>query len=180
MSSTGKVALVTGSTSGIGRECVKRFAKRGISVIVTGSRDESLVKDLLAELQGSVTAYDISILLYTLYKSFEFLFANYKILIVCACFDNKYPGIFLIYWGISANSDMGSIGNGSDRFSVQVCGKFKDFWAEHVLSKHKAMKIEDPFLPEQDTSPNFGRFCKKSTAWFEGQLFGGDSHCREK
>lgn len=54
MSSPSKVALVTGSTSGIGLACVKRFAKRGINVIITGSRDKSAAASLLAEFQGSV------------------------------------------------------------------------------------------------------------------------------
>lgn len=59
--SSSKVALVTGSTSGIGLACVQRFAKRGVSVILTGSRDKSQAEGILAELrrEGTVSAHYI-------------------------------------------------------------------------------------------------------------------------
>jgi NADP-dependent 3-hydroxy acid dehydrogenase YdfG len=41
---------VTGSTSGIGLACAHMFGKRAIDVVVTGSRDKSLVESQLADL----------------------------------------------------------------------------------------------------------------------------------
>lgn len=37
-----KVALVTGSSSGIGESTVKLFSKRGYKVVVVGSKDEKV------------------------------------------------------------------------------------------------------------------------------------------
>ncbi len=47
----GKIALVTGSTAGIGREIAKTLAKEGYGVIINGRRPHSDVKDLLEELK---------------------------------------------------------------------------------------------------------------------------------
>jgi len=52
MSDSVKVALVTGSTSGIGLACAHALAKRGVNIIVTGSRDATLVTDILADIKG--------------------------------------------------------------------------------------------------------------------------------
>ncbi|KAK6962786.1 3-oxoacyl-[acyl-carrier-protein] reductase FabG [Biomphalaria glabrata] len=55
-SPSGKVALVTGSTSGIGLGIAHCLASKGCSVILTGLIDETLVPKLLAEFKGN-TAY---------------------------------------------------------------------------------------------------------------------------
>jgi NAD(P)-dependent dehydrogenase (short-subunit alcohol dehydrogenase family) len=51
MNAESKVALVTGSTSGIGLASAHALAKRGVNIIVTGSRDVSLVGDTLEDLK---------------------------------------------------------------------------------------------------------------------------------
>jgi NADPH:quinone reductase-like Zn-dependent oxidoreductase len=56
MSSDSKVALITGSTSGIGLACAHILAKRGVNLIITGSRDSSLVGDILEELKRLFTS----------------------------------------------------------------------------------------------------------------------------
>ena len=49
---TGKTALVTGSTSGIGKATAVALAARGAHVLVVG-RDEQRAKDVVAEIEGS-------------------------------------------------------------------------------------------------------------------------------
>jgi 3-oxoacyl-[acyl-carrier protein] reductase len=49
--STRKVALVTGSATGIGRAVAVRFAKEGLAVAVNYSRSETEAKETLAEVQ---------------------------------------------------------------------------------------------------------------------------------
>ena len=49
---TGKTALVTGSTSGIGRATAIALAARGARVLVVG-RNEQRAKDVVAEIEGS-------------------------------------------------------------------------------------------------------------------------------
>ena len=49
MKFSGKNVLVTGATSGVGRECAKLFAEHGAAVIVTG-RDETRGKAVVEEL----------------------------------------------------------------------------------------------------------------------------------
>jgi 3-hydroxybutyrate dehydrogenase len=51
MSGGKKVALITGSTSGIGLACVHALAKRGVNVIITGSRDVTQVGTTLKEFE---------------------------------------------------------------------------------------------------------------------------------
>jgi NAD(P)-dependent dehydrogenase (short-subunit alcohol dehydrogenase family) len=48
----GKTALVTGSTSGIGRATALALATRGAQVLVVG-RNEQRAKDVVAEIEGS-------------------------------------------------------------------------------------------------------------------------------
>ena len=51
MNFSGKVALVTGSTTGIGEACAHAFAKAGASVMVTG-RNEERGASVIAALQS--------------------------------------------------------------------------------------------------------------------------------
>lgn len=55
---TGKAALITGSTSGIGQATAKLLASKGCSVIVTGSRSPENAKDVLQDIQS--TQVDLS------------------------------------------------------------------------------------------------------------------------
>ena len=48
----GKVAIITGATSGIGRATVLRFAKAGASVVAVG-RNAQKLKEVLKEVEGS-------------------------------------------------------------------------------------------------------------------------------
>jgi len=87
---TGKVALITGSTSGLGRESAKVFAKEGAKVVVTGRRQER-VDELIAwgkenNLEISGIAVDIiqpsgveKLVNYTIaqYGRIDVLFANH-------------------------------------------------------------------------------------------------------
>ena len=49
---SGKTALVTGSTSGIGKATATALAARGAHVLVVG-RNEQRAKDVVAEIEGS-------------------------------------------------------------------------------------------------------------------------------
>jgi 3-hydroxybutyrate dehydrogenase len=51
MSSENKVALVTGSTSGIGLATAHALAKRGVNIIVTGFGDETLINNILKDVK---------------------------------------------------------------------------------------------------------------------------------
>ena len=48
MDFSGKVALVTGSTTGIGEACAHAFAKAGAAVMVTGRNEERAARVLSA------------------------------------------------------------------------------------------------------------------------------------
>src|SRR5690349_13279833 len=52
----GKTVLVTGATSGIGREAAKAFAARGARVIITG-RDVQRAKSVLAEIDNDSAVF---------------------------------------------------------------------------------------------------------------------------
>ncbi|MGY2061224.1 SDR family NAD(P)-dependent oxidoreductase, partial [Nocardia gipuzkoensis] len=49
MSLEGKVALVTGSSKGIGRAIALRYAERGADIVVNYSRDRDAAEDVLAQ-----------------------------------------------------------------------------------------------------------------------------------
>ena len=50
---TGKVAIVTGSSRGIGAAIAKRLAKDGAKVVVNYSRNSEAADKVVAEIQGS-------------------------------------------------------------------------------------------------------------------------------
>lgn len=52
MSLKGKVALVTGSTSGIGHAVAKRLAEQGANIMINGIADDAVVKAALAEIEA--------------------------------------------------------------------------------------------------------------------------------
>ncbi|ESO83869.1 hypothetical protein LOTGIDRAFT_168913 [Lottia gigantea] len=52
----GKVAIVTGSTSGIGLEIARQLAGNGCSVILTGLGDQTLIDSLLQEFQSKYSS----------------------------------------------------------------------------------------------------------------------------
>ncbi|MDE8344458.1 MAG: glucose 1-dehydrogenase [Acidocella sp.] len=56
---TGKVALITGATAGIGMATARLFAERGAKLLLTG-RNEAAGKALAAELGGQFLAQDIA------------------------------------------------------------------------------------------------------------------------
>ena len=55
---SGKVAVVTGGTRGIGYATVKKFLENGAKVILFGSRQESVDK-ALAELKAENPAWEV-------------------------------------------------------------------------------------------------------------------------
>ncbi|NQZ32192.1 MAG: 3-hydroxybutyrate dehydrogenase [Oceanospirillaceae bacterium] len=52
MSIKGKVAVITGSTSGIGLGIAQGFARAGINIVINGIAEQAVVDGILAELQG--------------------------------------------------------------------------------------------------------------------------------
>lgn len=56
-----KVALITGSSSGIGAATAKLFAKRGFKVVVTGSNEEKVNKVVAECNQLSPDGFKVSI-----------------------------------------------------------------------------------------------------------------------
>ena len=82
----GKVAVITGGSSGIGLATAKRFVEEGARVVITGRREKEL-KDAAALIKGDVTTFagDVSRLadldrLYAVVKEkhghIDILFAN--------------------------------------------------------------------------------------------------------
>jgi len=60
MSLEKKVALVTGSSSGIGLAIVHSLAKRGVDVIVTGLPEVGLVGDVLDDIKRFVVCVNLN------------------------------------------------------------------------------------------------------------------------
>ena len=59
----GKVALVTGSSRGIGNAIARELSNEGASVILTYKNNESMAIDLQKELKNSVTLILIRLIL---------------------------------------------------------------------------------------------------------------------
>lgn len=60
MASEAKVALVTGSSSGIGEATVKLLSQKGYKVVVTGSRKEKVDKVAAECVQLSPAKFEVS------------------------------------------------------------------------------------------------------------------------
>ena len=61
MKIAGSVALVTGSSRGIGRNFVKALIDRGAKKVYTSARDPSKVADLVAAHPGKIIALQLDI-----------------------------------------------------------------------------------------------------------------------
>ena len=60
MKLSGKVAVVTGGASGIGRALCRRFAAEGARAVVVGDRDAAGAKEVAREIGGLAVAADVS------------------------------------------------------------------------------------------------------------------------
>lgn len=56
----GRVALITGGTSGIGKAIAETFLKSGATVIITG-RDESKINNVLNEIKNQNVLYELKV-----------------------------------------------------------------------------------------------------------------------
>lgn len=65
----GKIALITGATSGIGKSCAEKFASFGMNLIITGRR-ENLLIELKKELEAKY-GIEVKILVFDVKNSFE-------------------------------------------------------------------------------------------------------------
>ena len=74
-----RIVLITGATSGFGRECAKMFAKNGDKVIAVGRRDEKLkeLKDELKEYDVLTLSLDVCDKL-SVFENISNLPQNYK------------------------------------------------------------------------------------------------------
>jgi len=54
-----KIAIITGASRGIGRECAKKFAKENIKVIANYNKSEKAAKELQKELEEQGIQIDI-------------------------------------------------------------------------------------------------------------------------
>ena len=57
----GKIAVVTGGSSGIGLATAKRFVEEGAHVVITGRREKAL-KEAAASIKRNVTAVPAALL----------------------------------------------------------------------------------------------------------------------
>ena len=60
MEVAGKVIIVTGAASGIGRGLCQRFAKEGAKAVVAADINEAGVKEVAAEVGGDAVFCDVS------------------------------------------------------------------------------------------------------------------------